>query len=149
MGLPYILGEINQDITIDYYMGLGDGPADFSWWAADQLSEKEFETLFNSNEKETLLRELYIKYLNHKSELWEDREIVANQEELHKYILDRAYKMNHRWALEKQQNGGFNTMDYYTLHPEEFESFLRARNSDLSEPIEDVIREILDQIDNG
>jgi|ERR1035437_4441733 hypothetical protein len=108
-GLPNILGDVIQDIFIDYYLDRSDGVADFGEFLYQELKD-DFERVRNLKNKEQLVKDMYVKFKGLKS--FSD-------------IDGRSGPMRRRWALEKQANGGFSQMDRWRLHPEELEAFLR------------------------
>jgi hypothetical protein len=118
-GLPFILGEVWCDILIDAYFN-ESGPHDFGFWLNHELTDAQFDALLKTPHKEAFVLEWYEKYCR-KECLYPD-EIG---QDFKAYLSKRHRETDIRWALEKQANGGFTTMDYYTLNPEELHDMLK------------------------
>lgn len=135
-GLPFILGEVWCDISIDAYL-YGE-PHGFGSWLDKKfkINDPEFIDLTKGN-RESKVKELYREYVNHRRE-WDDLPAL-DKESFDTYLSDRQHKMDLRWADEKKsiydkaegthdekyQASGYGLMDWMTHNPEEGKKLLR------------------------
>lgn len=123
-GISSILGEIMEDISIDMYLGLGNGPSDFGVWLLSRLYDSgKLEDVLGLERKEYFVREEYRQYKNATVPELD----LNNLEDLESYLQDRSNDMRKRWAIEKKLNGGFTLMDHYAF-PEGLKAFLQGKD---------------------